>query len=305
MKRTLIYILFITVITGLFLYYDNEIINFYHNTVVLLSKENNTILKNEYYRDIDFKYVQNAKDFNPNNAQDIVNIFYTVINSGDDKFTFFCPIDYKDCLTDVREIASDQIKLSHINNFVHPYNGFSHIEVQYTTSGKVDIIVDRNYNSDEIATINAKVDAIYSQLVKAENSDLENIRIIHDYIINNSRYDSARSDYNILTYKSHIAYGPLIQNYGICGGYSDAMTLFLEKMNIKNFKVSSESHVWNAIYLDGKWYHLDLTWDDPVASDGSDILIDDYFMISTNKLLSLEDKEHKFDYNIYLELKEA
>ena len=83
------------------------------------------------------------------------------------------------------------------------------------------------------------------------------------------------------------------------------MALFLEKMNIINFKVSIETHVWNAIYLDGKWYHLDLTWDDPVTSDGSDILSDDYFMISTNKLLSLEDKEHGFDYDIYLELKEA
>ena len=160
MKKTLVYILFITIITGLFLYYDNEIINFYHNTIILLSNENNSVLKNEYYRDIDFKYVQNARDFSPSNFQDIINIFYTVINSGDDKFTFFCPIDYANCLNDVRTIASDQVKLSHINNFVHPYNGFNHIEIQYTASGKVDIIVDRNYSDDEIVAINTKVDTI-------------------------------------------------------------------------------------------------------------------------------------------------
>ena len=50
------------------------------------------------------------------------------------------------------------------------------------------------------------------------------------------------------------------------------MELFLEKMNVKSYKISGEKHVWNAVEINGVWKHLDLTWDDPVASDGNDYL---------------------------------
>ena len=38
-------------------------------------------------------------------------------------------------------------------------------------------------------------------------------------------------------YKSEIAYGPLFEGYAVCGGYTDLMELFLEKMNIKSYKI--------------------------------------------------------------------
>ena len=135
------------------------------------------------------------------------------------------------------------------------------------------------------------------------NNILAHKKNIKTLTINNSKYDSGRSDFNMTTYKSDLAYGPLLQGYGICGGYSDAMALFLEKLGITNFKVSSDTHVWNAVLLDGKWYHLDLTWDDPVTSNKKDILQHEYFVLTTDELLSKEVKEHKFDRNIYLEFK--
>ena len=116
---------------------------------------------------------------------------------------------------------------------------------------------------------------------------------------------SLRSDYNITTYRSDIAYGPLLQGYGICGGYADAMELFLEKMGIINYKISSDQHVWNAVYLDQKWYHLDLTWDDPVTTNGENYLEHTFFMIDTPTLLATELSEHNFNQSIYSELKEA
>ena len=259
--------------------------------------------KNEYYRDYDFNYVQNTDNFNPSNSQDVLNIYYTVINAGKTEFSFYCPKEYTGCLDDIQRLARNQDMLSDINNYVHPYNGFKHIEIQYTSSGQVDVLITRSYSEDEIKVINEKVNNIYSRIIN-ENSDvIDKIKIVHDYIINNSKYDSGRSDYNMTTYKSDLAYGPLLQGYGICGGYSDAMALFLEKMGITNYKVSSDTHVWNAVLLDGKWYHLDLTWDDPVTSNKKDVLQHEYFILTTEELLSKEVKEHKFDRNIYLEFR--
>ena len=108
---------------------------------------------------------------------------------------------------------------------------------------------------------------------------------MHDYIINTTKYDSERSDNNVINYKSDIAYGPLFEGYALCGGYTDLYELLLEQMHIKSFKVSGDIHIWNAIELNGTWYNLDLTWDDPVTTSGEDRITHDYFLIDSNKLL--------------------
>ena len=108
-----------------------------------------------------------------------------------------------------------------------------------------------------------------------------------------------RSDKKDSKYQSDNAYGVLIENYGICGGYTDAMMLFLEKFKVPNIKISTENHIWNYVEVDDKWWHLDLTWDDPVAENGKDILDDAYFLITEETLKSIEKEEHNYDKKIY------
>ena len=260
---------------------------------------------NEYYRSYDFRYVQNINNEVPNDYQDLLNVYYTVINSGNDSYTFYCPKnEYDDCLDDVENIANDQTLLSNINNYVHPYNAFSHIETEFDNLGKVTINIVRPYTKEDIKKINTKVDEIYNSIYNSNLSPQDNIKAFHDYIINNTKYDSDRSDKNIIKYKSDIAYGPLFEGYAICGGYTDLMQLFLEKMGLKSYRVSSYMHIWNVVNIKDKWYHIDLTWDDPVMSDGSERLLHDYMLIDTKELLRLEKTQHKFDQNVFLEVKE-
>lgn len=294
------------IIIGVLFFYQQDLQKLYYSALRSFRDETTNLEnKNEYYRNYDFNFVQNTTNLSPTTTQDILNIFYTAINSGVEDFTFYCPEEYTQCINEVKKLANNQELLSHINNFVHPYNGFNHIETQYDSLGKVSIHVDKSYSKEEIGEISKKVDEVSKQLIVETDSQINNIRRIHDYIINQSIYDSDRSDYNMTTYKSDIAYGPLIQGYGICGGYTDAMQLFLEKLNIKNYKISSKQHVWNAVYINNQWLHLDLTWDDPVTSTGENILDHKFFLIDTNTLLTLEQTEHQFNTNIYQELKEA
>ena len=131
-------------------------------------------------------------------------------------------------------------------------------------------------------------------------STKEKIKVIHDYIINNTNYDTLKTNnINDATYKSNTAYGVLIQGYGICSGYSDAMAIFLDKFNIINYKVSNDEHIWNLVYLDGKWLHLDLTWDDPISD--KNVTRDNYFLIDTNTLEKLDDNSHYFNSSIFSE----
>ena len=106
--------------------------------------------------------------------------------------------------------------------------------------------------------------------------------------------DNGKSNYH-----SNSAIGTLFEGKSVCSGYTDAMSLFLDKLKVKNVRIATDKHVWNGIYLDGNWYHLDLTWDDPVLSDNSNIIQYDYFMITTDELKKLDDDDHNFDTNTY------
>ena len=301
MKKTLATLGLLLIFIGVFLMKQddiNTIINKYFklNNIVTLGD------KNEYYRDYDFDFVQNTNNFRPNNYQDLLNIYYTVLNAGKSNFTFYCPNSYDNCLSDVKKLANDQDTLSDINNYVHPFNGFDHIESEYDSLGRVTINIIRSYDDNDIKMITSKIDELFPQLVSNTNSLENNIKNVHDYIVNNSKYDSNRSDNGVTSYKSDTAYGPLFEGYALCGGYTDLMELFLERMNIKSFKVSSENHIWNAVYFNNNWKHLDLTWDDPVASDGKEYLEYNYFLIDTDQLLTLEQTEHNFNLEHYKEL---
>ena len=302
--KTLLTFGFVLIVAGLIFRYKDEV---YIYVDQYLSPYKYVTLGevNEYYRDYDFLYVQNTDNFVPHNRQDIINIFYTMLNAGKNEFTFYCIDEYEDCIPTVKELANNPDALSAVNNYVHPYNSFSHVEVKYDSLGRVDISVVRNYTEEEIQEINQRVEELSLELINYSDSDYNNIRRVHDYIIDHSKYDTGRSEKDDTTYKSNIAYGPLFQGMSVCGGYTDLMQLFLEKMHIKNYRVSTDNHIWNAVLLDNTWYNLDLTWDDPVYLDGSQSLEHNFFLISTKELFNIEKTQHYFDQEYYLEMKEA
>lgn len=292
----------ILIIIGLCFNYKERIYISLNKYLLNNTKEVTLGTKNKYYRAEDFAFVQNTSNFSPNNKQDIYNIYYTVLNAGKKNFTFYCPNKYKDCLTEVKALANNQTMLSNINNFVHPYNSFKHIETEYDSAGKVSIHVIKNYTTKEIEVVSSKVKEIEQTIFNQDLSVYNQVKVIHDYIINNSVYDQQRSDNNVVNYKSDIAYGPLIEGHGLCGGYTDSMALFLIDLNIKNYKIASAKHVWNGILVNDKWYNLDLTWDDPVVNDGRNLLEYNYFLITSEKFKTLNDNQHDFDTSIYQEV---
>lgn len=261
---------------------------------------------NEYKISNEYSFVHQTDNYKPTSKQDILNILYSGLNNGWDEFSFFCTLDYETCIEDAKAITNDAVTVSYINNFIHPYNSFSNIKISMNNIGKVTIKVNRLYTDEEINILNAKVDEIYNQIITPDMTNVDKIKAIHDYIINNTVYDNEKADnlHNqdyVAKYRSQTAYGPLIEGFGICGGYSDAMTLFLNKMNLKNYKISSDNHVWNLVNLDGSWYHLDLTWDDPVVNTKENLLLHNFFLISSSELESKNTGQHKYNKNVFIE----
>ena len=260
---------------------------------------------NEYFRNESWNYVQLTNNFNPSYIQDIMNIFYTALDSGWDEVTYYCADEYISCIKDTENITNDNYILSNINNFVSTYNSYNRIFVNYNSIGRVNITFERIYNKQQIEAINRKIDLIIKDIINDNMSDEEKIKAIHDYIINNTKYDEERANivksgtYDTLLHSSNTAYGALFNGKAICGGYTDTMALFLDKLGFKNYKISTNSHIWNVVYINGTWKHLDLTWDDPVTNTGKDILEYNFFLISDEELENKNTSQHNYDKSIY------
>lgn len=301
--KKLFSLLFVVSIFAVCFIYKDEIVNYVVDAVTELNKDATPLKNNEYAHKNNYEFVKLTDDFTPTSKEDIINIYYTILNSGMSEFTFYCNDDYKNCIEDIDYVSNNQNLLSSINNFVPVYNSFSNIETEFDSLGKITIHINHNYTEEQITTLKEKVETITKELITNDMKDDNKIKVIHDYIINNTKYDIDRSDNKIIKYDSDTAYGALIQNYAICGGYADSMKLFLDYLNIPNYKISSENHIWNLVYVNNDWYHLDLTWDDPVTSTGKDVLEYDYFLITSDELKSMNTDQHFYDTTFYPETK--
>lgn len=262
---------------------------------------------NDYYKDFSYGFVQNTDNLYPSSRQDILNIIYSSLNRGLDYVTFYCDDSYNECIDDVNDIAENNLYLSTINNLVHPFNSYKNIHFTINNYGKVTLQVNKVYSEADILLINDEVDEIMSGLINSSMSDYDKVLAIHDYIVNNTSYDDTVSIENQMSSgtNSNSAMGLLFTGKAICSGYSDVMAIFLSKLGFNNYKISSDLHIWNLVYINGEWKHIDATWDDPVTTNGENVLIHDFFLINTYELFSRENNyemnNHEFNRNLYLE----
>ena len=264
-----------------------------------IEKKYGTTVENEYYLEDNFNFIDDYTDAKISSYRDMLNSIYYVINSGAIYSEKYCDQAYITCIEDLDKLVMDDELLSTFNNFVHPYNSFETIVFSHD-SNTFSMDIKHVYSDEDIQRLNNVVDSTVNKYITNTMSFKDKIRVIHDFIIDNTDYDTLKSNnINDNTYRSNTAYGVLLENKGICSGYSDAMAIFLNKLNIINYKISNDEHIWNLVYLDGKWYHLDLTWDDPISD--KNITRDNYFLITTENLEYLNDKTHNFNKSIYTE----
>lgn len=269
---------------------------------VIFSKEIYIEEPNQYALDYDFEYLKTTDDFIADNRQEILNIIYTSLNNGYDNFYFYC--HYEECQEDVSDITEPENIIT-ISNYVHPYNAYRRVYVSTNSFDKVEIRIEKSYTKDNINSINQKLDQIIKEIITDDMSDKEKITVFHNYIIDNTVYDSnyLETNLNDIDNPSHKALGPLFFGRALCGGYADVMAIFLNRLNIPNYRISSSDHIWNFVYLDNNWYHLDLTWDDPVTDSGVNMRLDTFLLITTEQLENLNTNYHIYNKTIYPEAK--
>ena len=129
--------------------------------------------------------------------------------------------------------------------------------------------------------VTAAVEQVVAQTVTAGMSDYDIAKALHDYLVLNCEYDM-RLYSGGMPSTAYTAYGALVDHTAVCAGYAKAYELLMEAAGIPCEYVSgyaNGNHGWNVVEIDGEWYHVDTTWDDPIP-DREGYVRYDYFLKS-------------------------
>ena len=144
----------------------------------------------------------------------------------------------------------------------------------YINSGNEPNYFTKEFSSKE------EIDIAVNNITQVKNNIISNktgniyndIKMVHDYLIDNLEYDTTLSNKNI-----YDIYGALVNKVAVCEGYAKAFKYIMDEMKIPcvlvigegtNSQGQTENHAWNYVQVDGNWYAIDVTWDDPVVSGG-------------------------------------
>ncbi|WP_281216029.1 transglutaminase domain-containing protein [Lysinibacillus capsici] len=120
-------------------------------------------------------------------------------------------------------------------------------------------------------------------------SDIEKLQAAHDFIVLSAEYSketegSQYSPYTLLT-----------ENKGVCQAYALVLYRMLEMLGFEvqyvPGKVGEQLHAWVLVKFDHAWYHIDVTWDDPLPDRKGEVRYQ-YFLVSDRQLA----QDHTWDY---------
>lgn len=217
------------------------------------------------------------------NREDSIVIRYTGLD---------CYYDYENINLDKMQNVIEKI-LDNDHYLKYSLRGY-----QVRASGyyeDIDVTFNFNYLSTkaEEKYVDSKVESILSEIITDDMNDYAKEKAIHDYIVANVQYDTSLGEYS--------AYSALTKGKTVCQGYSLLMFKMLQKVGIKSIIVESipMNHVWNMVYIDNKWYHVDATWDDPVPDVPNRVLYNYYNLTDDEISQNINGERHiwkTYDY---------
>lgn len=166
-----------------------------------------------------------------------------------------------------------------------------HIEsTSISTDSKGNIKIKINYltNKTQEVAVQKKVDQILANIITPSMTTFQKVKAVNDYIVSNAAYSENTKS------SPHSAYALLMEGQAVCQGYALLTYKMLNQIGVEVQYVvgvvnGNEDHAWNLVKIDGKWYHLDTTWNDPLPNRVGTSSYD-YFLVPDTQLK----KDHKW-----------
>ena len=145
------------------------------------------------------------------------------------------------------------------------YGHMSEHAIRYEYNNKKATIYGKQsylMTPEQASYVEVNVQEILKSITNHSMSDLEKVKAVNDYIVSRTVYTKDTKS------SPHSAYTVLAERGGVCQGYALLAHSMMQKLGIETKYiigyVGDVGHAWNLVKLEGQWYHLDTTWNDPV-----------------------------------------
>lgn len=211
------------------------------------------------------------------------------------------------CVLELREDVSlcrqiDQSSIKNVMNAVfndHPElfwldTGYSY---GYTAKGTViSVMLKYNETAQTLQTSKTKFLNSAAKIINGASTlgtDEEKEQYVYKALQNMCVYDENSA-------MNQSAYSVLINGSSVCAGYSRAFQYIMQQLNIPCYFCTGYAnggyHAWNIVYINGKYYNVDLSWDDSLG-DISDTYSFVYFNL-TDKAISTDHTRRELSVNL-------
>lgn len=234
--------------------------------IILISFSDNVAAKSDTTVDDVYKIVRdNLLKHKETFTIDMDSDTYSQLSNGDDVILMATDIDQKDTSKD-----GDYLLYS-LSSWGRKWE----FTWEFTSGGRylesASLTVNAVYSSTlkQEKKVDTKIKSVLDSLKLEGKSDYTKVKAIHDYIIKRVSYD--------FTYEKYSAYNALIEKSSVCRGYVSLAYRMFTDAGIECRIIGTLDHAWNIVKVNGKWYNIDLTWDDPNRSKGPQVIYD-YFL---------------------------
>lgn len=177
---------------------------------------------------------------------------------------------------------------------------FDHSNSRYWTNGQLELRY--KYSTSDIEKIREKINVLVKEIfnnhLENNQNDFEKVKAIHDYLVLNTRYDYQNYKADTIPYESYNIVGTLLNQTAVCDGYAKTTQYLLNLLGVDVRYVTGTAnsglHAWNKVKIDGEWFNLDVTWDDPVPDRVGEVSYR-YFLV-TDKYLK---KDHHWEEELH------
>lgn len=169
------------------------------------------------------------------------------------------------------------IKKMNLVNETRTLGGITTYYISIGPGNNKNYLQDSFQTTEQIEKAQKYINNIIRQIIRQTKDDSQIIRAkkVHDWMIDAMEYDESETNVN-----KYNIYGAIHDKKAVCEGYARSFRYIMEKIGVqcvlvsgtaKNPEGRTETHAWNYIQIDDKWYAVDVTWDDPVIIGGGSI----------------------------------
>lgn len=194
------------------------------------------------------------------NAKEMADAMYAYYSSFSPTFE----IQYKGNTQRIEQLVEEAYENA-IKRDDYVYGHISKHSIRFEYGGRTaKVFGEQSYlmTPEQSGYVEMNVQEVVASIDKQSLSDVDKVRAVNDYIVSNTAYTDQTNS------SPHSAYTVLAEHGGVCQGYALLAHSMLQKLGIETKYivgyVGQEGHAWNLVKLDGQWYHLDTTWNDPV-----------------------------------------